>query len=94
MPEGPLPREELAGLLAGSDVLHLVLRRLARRPGHWVMTIDLVEAVYGHRRDGGADNASEVVRSAIFRLKPIVLAAGWCVEGNRGRDGGYRLVLA
>ncbi|GLS29598.1 Transcriptional regulatory protein, C terminal [Mesorhizobium albiziae] len=87
MPEGPVPREELAGLAAEGKVEFSVLRRLARRPGHWVSIRELIDAVYGDRADGGPESAEQIIRNRISMLMPRLLRHGWAIEGGRGLGG-------
>lgn len=96
MPSGPAPREELAGLAAGGAVSQSLVRRLARRPGHWVSTRELVEACYAHDPDGGPLSAAASIHITIMKLRPKLNCFGWTIEGSAGKRAhlGFRLVLA
>jgi len=93
MPDGPTPREELAGLVVSGPIKQAILRRLARRPGHWVSVHDLVEAAYGDDPDGGPLSAPVAVRGHLGHLRRLLPRFGWTIEREIHGYCGYRLVL-
>lgn len=83
-------------MVGRGEVAHGIIRRLARRPGHWVSRRDIIDVVYSDREDGGPMNPENVIAKILSDIGPRLLAHGWKVEGGRGMGGNgcYRLVLA
>lgn len=67
-----------------------VLNRLNARPGAAVPMSDLIEALYGHRADGGVVTARETVCTYISNLQKK-LPADFVIENIWGF--GYRLAV-
>ena len=58
-------------VLAGdlSPTHQIIMRRLAKEPGHWVANADLLDAMYGNRPSGGPEYAQQVLRVQVHHLK-------------------------
>lgn len=68
---------------------------LAKKQGAPVIADVLTSALYDHRRDGGPENARNVVSQLVFQLKRRIEKFGWTVAshgGGRGNFSNYRLV--
>lgn len=82
-------------MFGGGGTSHLLLRRLARRPGHWVPMSDLVAAAFADCEDGGPDDPESNIRVIIHRLRDELASSGWGIQTGTGPAMKcFRLVLA
>lgn len=85
LPDGVVPREELAGLLlaaGGNPTFARIVRRLARRPGHAVSGRDLADYLYRDDPDGGPLEAQEVISQIVCRHRNALRPYGWVLKSR------------
>jgi DNA-binding response OmpR family regulator len=70
----------------------IVLSRLIKAHGAWVKIETLIDTLYGHRWDGGSDNAKNNVETHISKLRKKMIGTAWEIKSERFL--GYRLVRA
>lgn len=89
LPPGPVPREDLAGLLlagGGNPLFVRIVRRLAWRPGQAVPVADLVSHVYADDPEGGPLDPGGVIRKIICLHRNSLRDYGWSI-GSRNWHG-------
>ena len=57
-----------------------------------VKCADLIDALWGDDPEGGPLHAEKAVHVYVCRLNKTLRAFGREIKGQRGRDGGYRLI--
>ena len=62
----------------------LLIVALASRPGAFVSRDYLIELLFGHRADGGPDNAIDVFEANMMTMRPALMALGFRCDRVRG----------
>lgn len=80
--------------IAMSRLQRRLANRMAQSFGRFLDRNDLIEALYGDRRDGGPDSAPKIVDIEIHWLRQLLLLSPLAVEtaSSNASCGGRRLV--
>ncbi len=73
-------------MLHVAPYMRMLILALVARPGFVLSVEDMVEAVFGHRADGGPLQAANCVRVYMYRLRALMtqLDYQFHYNGNRG----------
>lgn len=94
VPGASLQQRVAAAREVVSPTVALIVEELARRPGQWVLTGDIVSGLWGCGEDGGPEEAPAAIRRALIDNRARLASLGLRVSGRIGRIGGYRLEVA
>jgi hypothetical protein len=78
-----------ARVRAGRDARRLFIALVANSPG-LVTKEEAIDALWGHRADGGPDTADALLAQALVEARMIGAALGLVIEGQRTRGWSAR----
>lgn len=67
--------------------LRTIFDMLAERPGRAVQRDAIIDALYGHRADGGPEHADHITKVFVSQIRRAIEPFGWTVTVSRGGSG-------
>ena len=64
-----------------------LLDALLPHPGQWVTNLMILDRLYGHRADGGPENARATLKSIVFSTNRRLQGTSHKIESQSGKGG-------